>query len=301
MNAAPLAKNPRTGLLEGMHDYYQVPFVHQRGLGRLRFDGQLRAVHTSPYRNGLTLDFYSRLQRSDELVVTFHGAGDLSKLNYPVFTRISSLSKKAPAMMSFADPTMLVDPERKMMLSWYLGGPGWDPLPVIINVIRKALGKCGAKHVAFLGGSGGGFAALRASAMLPGSLAFVQDPQVTIAKYSTRVVQKYFDTVWKGWNAIELMDAFPERFDMARHYKVLQPQNYVYYAQNSTDRSHVLKHYDPFVEACGLSVGEPVLKGRRRFFNLYEGTNSGHGKITPEEFDRFYDEAFAWWRGKRAN
>ena len=213
---------------------------------------------------------------------------------------MKSLATKAPAMMSLADPTMLVDPEHKMMLSWHLGGLGWDPLPTILTVIRKAMGKCGAKHVAFLGGSGGGFAALRASAMLPGSLAFIQDPQVTIAKYATRIVQTYFDTVWKGWNAKSLMAAFPERFDMAQHYRGSQPQNFVYYAQNSTDRSHVLKHYEPFVDACGLSVGEPVLKGRRRFFNLYEGTKSGHGKFTPEEFDRFYGEALTWWRENRS-
>lgn len=60
MNPPSMVKNPRTGLHESTHDYYQVPLVHQRGLGRLRFDGQLRAVHTSPYRDGLTLDFYSR-------------------------------------------------------------------------------------------------------------------------------------------------------------------------------------------------------------------------------------------------
>ena len=299
MNSDAKVKNPRTGLLESTHDYYRVPLVHQRGLGRLRFDGQLRAVHTSPYRDGLTLDFYSRLKRSEELVVTFHGAGDLTKLSYPVFTRVKSLAAKAPAMMSFADPTMLVDDERKMMLSWYLGGPGWDPLPSIITVIRKAMGKCGAKQVAFLGGSGGGFAALRASAMIPGSLAFIQDPQVTIAKYSTRVVQTYFDTVWKGWNARSLLSAFPERFDMAQHYRVSQPRNFVYYAQNATDRSHVIKHYEPFVEACGFTVGEQKIQGRKRFFNLYDGTNSGHGKITPEEFDQFYDEAFTWWRELR--
>ena len=300
MNAAATTKNPRTGLLESTHDYYKVPLVRQRGLGRLRFDGQMTAVHTAPFREGMTLDFYARLKRSDEIIVTFHGAGDLTKLTYPVFTRVKSLKQKAPAMMSFADPTMLLDPEHKMMLSWYLGGPGWDPLPTIINVIRKAMGKCGAKHIAFLGGSVGGFAALRASAMVPGSMAFVQDPQVTIAKYSTRVVQTYFDTAWPGWSHRSLMNAFPERFDMVRHYRTAQPRNFVYYAQNATDRSHILKHYEPFLDACGISGDDPVIRRRSRVFNRYDGEFSGHGKITAAEFDRFYEDALEGWRAFRA-
>lgn len=296
MNIAQPTENPRTGLVESMHNYYRVPLVQQRGLGRLRFDGQQTAVHTAPYRKGMTLDFYSRLQRSEEIIVTFHGAGDLTKLTYPLFTRVQSLKSKAPAMMSFADPTMLLDPDRKIMLSWYLGGPGWDPLPTILGVIRKAIRKCGAKHIAFLGGSGGGFAALRASSMVPGSMAFVQDPQVTIAKYSTRVVQTYFDTAWPGWSHRSLMNAFPERFDMASHYRTAQPQNFVYYAQNATDHSHVLKHYEPFKEACGITGDDAVIRRRGRVFNRYVGELAGHGKITATEFDRFYDDALAGWR-----
>ena len=71
--------NPKTGLKETVHDYYKLPIVHQKGLGSLRFDGQLSAVHTVPYRENITLDFYSRLKRSDELIVTIHGANDLTK------------------------------------------------------------------------------------------------------------------------------------------------------------------------------------------------------------------------------
>ncbi len=44
--------NAKTGLRESHHDYYNLPIVHQKGLGRLRFDGQLRAVHTVPLPSG---------------------------------------------------------------------------------------------------------------------------------------------------------------------------------------------------------------------------------------------------------
>lgn len=292
--------NPKTGLRETSHEYYRLPIVHQKGLGRLRFDGQLRAIHTVPYRDGLTLDFYSRLKRSDELIVTFHGANDLNKNIYPMFARVKSLQNLAPAMLSFADPTMLVDKKREMLLSWYLGGPGWDPLPSILAVIRKAQGKCGAKHVAFLGGSGGGFAALRASAMVRGSMAFVQDPQTDLGRYSKRITEKYFSTVWKGWSRASLLNAFPERFDMTRHYRAAQPENFVYYAQNASDHVHVSNHMAPFKAACGITDEEPMFRGRKRVVNTYDGTVSGHGKITPSEFEKFYNDALGEWRRYRA-
>ncbi|MGP9787849.1 hypothetical protein ACT3UD_16260 [Glutamicibacter sp. 287] len=66
--------NPKTGLTETFHDYYQAPLVHQKNIGTLRFQGQATAVHTVPMQDGLTLDFYARLNRSDELLVSFHGA-----------------------------------------------------------------------------------------------------------------------------------------------------------------------------------------------------------------------------------
>lgn len=291
--------NPKTGLKETVHDYYKLPIVHQKGLGRLRLDGQLSAVHTVPYRENITLDFYSRLKRSDEIIVTFHGANDLTKNIYPMFARVKSLKNKAPAMMSFADPTMLVDDKREMLLSWYLGGPGWDPMPAILAVIRKAQGKCGAKHIAFLGGSGGGFAALRASAMVRGSMAFVQDPQTDLARYSKRVTDKYFTTVWKNWSRSSLISAFPDRFDMVRHYRASQPDNFVYYAQNASDLVHVNNHLAPFKEACGIKSQEPVFTGRKRAFNTYDGEFSGHGKITSSEFDYHFQEALTMWRAHR--
>lgn len=291
--------NPRTGLREGFDTYYNLPHVHQRGIGRLRFDGQLKAVHTAPYRPGLTLDFYARLQRSDELVVTFHGANDITKNRYPVFARVRSLAKKAPAMMAFSDPTMLLDPQRKMLISWYLGGPGWDPLQAVLQVVRKAQGKTGARHIAFIGGSGGGFAALRASAMVRGSMAFVQDPQTNIAAYSKRVTDVYFETVWKGWNSRDLLQAFPERFDMTRHYQSCNPENFVYYAQNASDFAHVRKHMRPFQEAQGIRTEEPMHRGVRRIFNVYNGEVDGHGQIQPHEFDVFYEDAFDAWRSYR--
>lgn len=295
----PVTINPRTGLRESWDDHFNVPLVHQKGIGRLTFTGQTTAVHTVPLDNGLTLDFYARLGRADELFVSFHGSIPPSRPVYPRFERVASLRSKTKAMMAFADPTILVDPTRKMSLSWYLGGPGWDPIPHILRAVRKAKGKTGAKHVAFVGGSGGGFAALRASALVPGSMAFIQDPQTSIAAYYRASVTAYAEVVWPRWDQDELLEAFPERFDMVQHYKSMPLDNFVYYAQNSRDPVHVERHYTPFKAISGVQERAGVSRDGSRVFALYEGEVEGHGKITPTEFDEHLAEATYTWREHR--
>lgn len=292
--------NPRTGLRETKHDFYGVPHVQQKGISTLKFHGQPTAVHTVPIGNGLTLDFYAKLGMSDELVVTLMGANLADKNFYPRFARVSSMRNRVPGLMAFADPTLLLDPELEMRLSWYLGGPALDPARLILTAVRKAQGKTGAKHVAFVGGSGGGFAALRMSAMVPGSLAFVQEPQTNIGNYIPHVVDTYFEKSWPGWDGRKLIEAFPDRFDMVRYYRETLPENFVYYIQSVADRSHVESHYNPFKAAFGVKEDSGVSRSGRMNFELYEGQIEGHGKIAPAEFDHHYGEAMAFWRAKRS-
>ena len=291
--------NPRTGLRETVDEFYGIPHVHQRGLGSLKLHGQPNAVHTVPIGAGLTLDFYSKLGKSDEIVLTFMGANLASKNFYPRFARVVTMKPLVPAFMAFADPTLLMDPAREMRLAWYLGGPGFDPAPLILKAIRKAQGKAGAKHVAFVGGSGGGLVALRLSAMLPGSMAFVQESATNIAHSFPSTVATYFKTMWPGWNQEKLLHALPERFDMVRHYATYSPENYVYYAQSTGDQFYRQKHYTPFKEACGVQDPSGSTQDGSRDFVLYEGEVEGHGKITSAEFDHHFNNALSMWRGYR--
>lgn len=291
--------NPKTGLKEGHHEFYNAPLVYQRGIGSLKFNGQQTAVHTVPIGNGLTLDFYGRLGRSDELLVSFHGAIPPDRLVYPRFERVASLRPKGAAMMAFADPTFLTDPTRKMVSAWFLGGPGWDPIPLILRAVRRAQGKTGAKHIAFIGGSGGGFAALRASSHIEGSLAYIQDPQTRLAFHHRGNVDRYFSTVWPGWDQEKLLEAFPDRYDMTHHYQAAQPENYVYYAQSSGDDFHIENHYLPFLQVHGMTEDRGLNNIGNRYFALYDGEVPGHGKITADEFSHHFDAAMDFWRERR--
>lgn len=290
--------NERTGLKESTYPRLKLPLVHQRSLSTLRFNGQKRAVHTVPLKNGLTLDFYADLGASDELVVTFHGAMPRTLKDYPWFTRIRSVSDKTKAMISFADPTLQLDAERKMLVSWYFGTPGWDPVPDILQVIRRAQGKTGSKHVAFIGGSGGAVPALRAASLIPGSLAFVQDPRLSFNK-ANRHMEKYFSVAWPTWNAQKVLDAFPLTFQVPEYYRLVQPENFVYCVQNQKDSVYYDDQFIPFAKALGVTDAVGTSRNGRYHFEAYEGTHEGHGKITSSEFDHFYAAAFEKWRNAR--
>lgn len=303
---APVAKkgvpagiNPITGLKERTHSFYKVPIVSQRSLGALKFNGQQTAVHSVPIGGGRTLDFFAKLGRSDEIIVTFMGANTKERNFYPRFSRVATFRARVPAFMSFADPTLTLDPSREMLLSWYLGGPDFDPSAAILRAIEKAKGKTGAKHVVFVGGSGGGFPALRLSAMLPGSLAYLHEGTTDINKSIPVSVARYFSKIWPGHDQEKLLAEMPERFNMVKHYEDTNPQNFVYFVQSEDDKRFREDHYDPFKKAMGITrdVGETE-DGRRKFV-LYKGKVKGHGQVTAVEFDFHFNNALAHWRERR--
>lgn len=291
--------NAKTGLKEGWDAHYRLPLVHQKSIGSLRLNGQISAVHTVPLPRGLSLDFFAQLKRSDELIVTLPGAARREKNIYPFFNRVTTFRGKVPAFIAFADPTILMDPARDLRLGWFIGGAGFDPAAHILQVIRRAQGRTGAKHIVFVGGSGGGFAALRLSAMVPGSLAYVHEGATNIAQSLPRSVAQYFGVAWPGWDQAALLDALPERFDMVRHYRTFRPDNHVFFAQSEDDHAYREKHYAPFRNACGVTTEDGSMAGGRRTFRLYKGTLPGHGKVTPAEFQQLFAEALAAWRAAR--
>lgn len=86
---------------------------------------------------------------------------------------------------------------------------------------------------------------------------------------------------------------------MVDHYRTLQPRNFVYYAQSSSDTEHVAKHFSPFAEAHGMSPTTGLNALGNRKLALYEGEVPGHAKITGEEYGWHFSESVKFWRESR--
>lgn len=291
--------DPVTGLADAWDDFYQVPYARHSDFGSFAFKEPASAVHSVHLAPGLTLDFFAKLEPARELIVTFPGAVPVGKKAYPTFWRVSTFRKAEPALLAFADPTILLDLAAGMRLGWFLGGPGFDPAPLALDVIRRALRETGAESVIFVGGSGGGLPALRLASMLPGSMAYVHEGVTNVAKSARRNVDPYFASVWPDWGEDSLIYAFPERFDMIRHYERTSPDNFVYFAQSVDDSRFIRDHYSPFKESFGISGEDGVSRDGRRQFALYKGEVPGHGKVTVPEFRYHFGVAREAWRAWR--
>lgn len=288
--------NVQTGLRESRHEKFKIPVVHQTALSGLCFDGYPLAIHTVPVDNVLSLDFYAKLAPSDVLYVNLHGAMQPGPARYPHFQRVESMRDRVQAFLSVADPTLQLGERQDFGIGWYTGGPGWDPITAVADVVRRAQSAVGADRVMFIGSSAGGFASLRISTLFPGSMAFVMDPQTDVGAYYAGHRNRLFETCWPQWEEHNALAAHADRFDMCHLYSTRDPDNFVYYRQSTGDEWHARIHAQPFMNAVADCSGTHT--GRFRFV-LEEGAVEGHGKITADEFDRHFEAAVAFWNESR--
>ena len=278
------------------YERYGVPRVIHNGQSRLRLRKGKAVVNTLRVNSTKQLDFYSHLNKTDTLIVSFHGAYNRQNPgSYPLFWRVSSLGDRTGAFLAFTDPTRLLGGDHDILISWFLGKAGWDPQAVILNVVERAMQTCGATKVMFVGGSGGGFAALRASAAVPGSCAFVQDATVGLEEHNPVIVRSYFKKAWPGWDQETLMSGFPELFSMPLHYRRRIPKNFVFMTQSRLDSGHIKAHFERFANAHGIPPEGGTSRRGGRVLKIYDPAVPGHGKITAKEFDDFYQECTTAW------
>lgn len=246
------------------------------------------SVNEIELTESVRLHFFAQLEPSDTLYVAFHGAMRVDQDTYPRFERVASLQKRSSTFLSFADPTWYLNPQ--MTLSWFLGGPDWDALDPIEGVVRRALDVTGATSVVFVGGSGGGFAALRIGVRFPGSLAYVQSPQTVITRYLPSTVDLYFKSVW-GEPKSQVVKRTPHKFDLTGLYRTNPGINFVYYLQNLNDPAHVRDHYRPFKRIHGISEAQGTSTDTTKRFYLSDSDLLRHGPPTPSEFEQNFNRA----------
>lgn len=271
-----------------MHDHYQVPIKRHSSLEELNLLPNSSSVNEVDLTDGVRLHFFAQLVPSDTLYIAFHGAMRVDQDTYPRFERVASLRKRSSTFLSFADPTWYLNPS--MTLSWFLGGPDWDALDPIELVVRKALGVTGATSVVFVGGSGGGFAALRIGVRFPGSLAYVQSPQTVITRYLPSTVDLYFESVW-GEPKSQVVQRTPHKFDLTGLYRTNPGTNFVYYLQNLNDPAHVRDHYRPFKRIHGVAEAQGTNGDATKRFYLSDSELLRHGPPTPSEFEQNFNRA----------
>lgn len=216
------------------------------------------------------------------LFVLFSGDAQRSKNPPPVFQRWTWASHFPGHCLYVSDPMLHVHSE--VSLAWYAGTDKLDPVEVIIRQIETLLPKLGLKveDVCTYGSSGGGFAALRTAAKMPGISAITINPQTDIVRYERKSPDKFARLCLKRPDRDAAMADFPLRMSLMNHVDALRGRPIIY-IQNELDTHHYEEHFKPFCKAMGADPKENLESGLfRRILFSHEG---GHTKAeTPEVF-----------------
>lgn len=252
------------------------------------------------YESGPFLDALFLKKSVDTLVVTFHGALHRSKYELPRFEWLSTLKGRNFSSLYFCDPTLWLDDT--IQLGWFAGWPGVDIQRDIANIIIAAAHAASATRVILLGSSGGGFAALQVSALVPGSLCLPFNPTTHIHKYWVNG-----DPTLHGTERKLIEVAYPQaapegirRIDWDHDWTVAEGDhlsvlrryskpvgNYVLFASNPNEW-HYDQHYLPFLAAA--ATGDNLQRVR---VWEYEGREL-HAPPRPDEFNGGLAAALDW-------
>lgn len=260
--------------------------------------GVSRYQHT--FDNGVPLDALLVNRESDVLVVSFHGALAQGTQSLPRFEWLRKIGQHDVSSLYFSDPALHL--KDTLELAWFTGWEGLDLQQVMAQWSMAAARAIGATRIVFLGSSGGGFAALQVSALVPGSLALPFNPQTSIHAYlaggENRIPQLlYVNSVWPqlapgGADAldpnVDWSEPLGERASALRRYAHPVP-NYVLYVENSNE-FHYQDHYLPFLAATARGGNLP----RVRVYE-YQGSD-GHAPPSPDHFHAALTEALEWVR-----
>lgn len=271
-----IGENPITNCVDGFNEHLGTRTVFHKKIGRVRLSKQRFAENKVPIGRTRTLCFVNRLAPRDALIVAFHGAHVRSKpVLYPRYERVRTLQGMDASFMCFADPTAQHHPN--VLLSWYLGDEHFDPMDGIDRIIDQAVKRTGARKVIFLGGSGGGFAALRACLRRPGSAAFVESPRVDLRTASPRSLEKYLSRYWPGRSLEHLMAEYPDRFDLLSSLRTNRTDQRFYFLQGLFDPKVLWDSYR--LAKNSFSVSEVVGSSfdGLAHFALFESREERHG------------------------
>ncbi len=209
---------------------------------RCAIDRRLASVRSS-IDNG-ELPVWVSLKDSPAVVFTFTGAANRNS-PLPQFASTGLGKQLQASVIALADPSLVRHDE--LRLAWYAGHEGFELQKMLPSLIQQIIDTLGATRVAFVGGSGGGFAALYYSSKVPGSVAVVLNPQTNLNHYHWRHRKWCRDICWPGLGTSSLLDA-AFTADLTPLYAD-HVENTVICIQIASDFFHLTRQVAPFLAA----------------------------------------------------
>lgn len=224
-------------------------------------------LNTIGYEGRVIDALIERTENTDTLIVSFSPAVTSEKVTRPYFVGAGIFRTLNAHKLYLSDPSLELDDELK--LGWFAGsGEQRNLQHDLASIIANVIAELKAKHVILVGTSGGGFASLYYSLSIPGSLAFVVNPQTDLLKYHKQHVSKYAKYAW-GMGFDKAVEVLPKRAvtSVVDQYS-RGPGHAVLWLQSITDLHHIEHHMRPLLESVKAPTDIRVLLG--------EGWGPGH-------------------------
>lgn len=213
---------------------------------------------------------------SKSLVVVFHGAVNREKRSFPAFGPYMRGIDNHAHQIAFADPTLALSD--RLTISWFAGSASMPLQSVLVSAIERLRAELEITRLIFVGGSGGGFAALYYSWHFPGSVAVAYSPQTVLSNYGQTLRDRYSDVAWpEGVEPVgvaptlDLRDLYGRSID-----------NLVLYLQSYDDRSHLFDQMLPFLDSIPRPSRDRILT-----YISYWGKPGHSGSVPVSEVARW--------------
>ncbi len=221
-----------------------------------RWDGLpgIHTVHFEDAQNPIDIYVNEHVKSSVHQVQPVFFTGAVSQRGDkkgPFFSGLGLTHSRQLPLIAVADPSLDDDPS--LSLGWYTGGPE-DAL--VSNLVRllEAVQRTLAREMIFIGGSGGGFAALNVGRQFSGTYSLlVWNPQTDVYEYAERFVKLFLKSRFNFAHASLARSDWKDFCKIRTDSKistnvlavetVLRPRRFVY-LQNASDW-HREKHLIP--------------------------------------------------------
>lgn len=255
---------------------------------------QQEGIHTVKFGpNNYAIDFYvnewcSQQKYTVQPIFFSAAVTKRSEKNGPFFNGIGLARRANLPLIAFSDPA--IDANTDLNLAWYAGATGSGLTENLNSLITFICHQSDAEPL-FIGGSGGGFAALSVARKYEkGSTVLAWNPQTDIYKYTKKSVQNYLRICFNfansslnrdDWISYARVRTEKESRSTINGIKTIQSIRRLIYLQNSEDW-HKDKHLLPFWKSISDS---PLNEGKNYYTenHLFFVSNFANGHTPPPE------------------
>lgn len=211
---------------------------------------------------GVPIDFLNVPSKGAKTTfVLLHGAME-KNVRLPVLSG-AGVTRGLPASRIFiSDPSLLLSED--LTLAWYAGNTSQPRLQDhLARMIEKVFHEHGTEQLIFFGGSGAGFAGLRLAAEIEGAKVLLWNAQTIIARYGAQPVRRFaelaFDIDPYEYDPLSLI---PQSVTLDLRPLYASPTGTsVAYMQNTSDTTHIERHFKPFMETLNPDNEVHLLAG----------------------------------------